>query len=71
MLTVRIPATLEKRLESLAKRTGRTKSFYVRQSIAQNIEDQEDVYLADLSRAEVMAGGALHTHEEMMRRYGV
>lgn len=39
MLAIRIPAELEVRLEKLAKRTGRTKSYYVREALVQHIED--------------------------------
>jgi len=46
MLTVRLPADIEKRLDLLAKRTGRTKSFYVQQAILRHIDDLEDYYLA-------------------------
>ena len=47
MLAIRLPAELEKRLEKLAKKTGRTKSFYVRQAIFEYLEDLEDFYLAE------------------------
>jgi RHH-type transcriptional regulator, rel operon repressor / antitoxin RelB len=46
MLTVRLPADVEKRLDLLAKRTGRTRNFYVRQAIMRHIDDLEDYYLA-------------------------
>jgi RHH-type rel operon transcriptional repressor/antitoxin RelB len=46
MLTVRLPADMEKRLDLLAKRTGRTRDFYVRQAILRHIDDLEDYYLA-------------------------
>jgi RHH-type rel operon transcriptional repressor/antitoxin RelB len=46
MLTLHLPDDIEKRLDSLAKRTGRTKSFYVRQAILSHIDDLEDYYLA-------------------------
>ena len=46
MLTVRLPIEIEKRLAALAKRTGRTKSFYVRQAISWHLDDLEDYYLA-------------------------
>ena len=32
MLAIRLPATIEKRLERLAKRTGRTKTYYAREA---------------------------------------
>jgi RHH-type rel operon transcriptional repressor/antitoxin RelB len=47
MLAVRLPQSIEKRLEKLARRTGRTKSYYVREAILQHLEDLEDMYLAE------------------------
>lgn len=47
MLALRLPAGLEERLEALAKRTGRTKSYYAREAILEKIEDMEDYYLAE------------------------
>ncbi len=46
MLALRLPALIEKRLEALAKKTGRTKSFYAREAILRHIEDLEDYHLA-------------------------
>jgi RHH-type rel operon transcriptional repressor/antitoxin RelB len=46
MLALRLPADLEKRLESLAEKTGRTKSYYAREAILRHLEDLEDFYLA-------------------------
>jgi RHH-type rel operon transcriptional repressor/antitoxin RelB len=46
MLALRLPVEIEKRLEALAKKTGRTKSFYAREAILRHIEDLEDVHLA-------------------------
>jgi len=51
MLAIRIPEELEKRINQLAKKTGRTKSFYVREALQDSIDDLEDRYLA-LSRLE-------------------
>jgi RHH-type rel operon transcriptional repressor/antitoxin RelB len=47
MLAIRLPPSIERRLEKLAKRTGRTKSYYVREAILQHLEDLEDLYLAE------------------------
>ncbi|MGL5114385.1 MAG: type II toxin-antitoxin system RelB family antitoxin [Beijerinckiaceae bacterium] len=52
MLALRLPTEIEARLEALAKRTGRTKSFYAREAIIEKIEDLEDYYLADLAMTE-------------------
>ncbi len=46
MLALRLPPEIEKRLDTLAKRTGRTKSFYAREAILRHIEDLEDYQLA-------------------------
>ena len=69
MLSVRLSAKMEKKLAVLSKRTGRTKSFYVRKALAQNFEDMEDVYLAEKSLAEISAGGILLSQEDIEKRY--
>jgi RHH-type rel operon transcriptional repressor/antitoxin RelB len=47
MLAIRLPQSIEKRLEALARRTGRTKTYYVREAILEHLEDLEDMYLAE------------------------
>jgi RHH-type transcriptional regulator, rel operon repressor / antitoxin RelB len=46
VLALRLPPKIEKRLDALAKKTGRTKSFYAREAILRYIEDLEDYYAA-------------------------
>ena len=46
MLAIRLDAETEKRLEDLARKTGRTKTFYAREAILEHLEDLEDIYLA-------------------------
>ncbi len=46
MLALRLPSDIEKRLGVLAKKTGRTKSFYAREAILRHLEDLEDYHLA-------------------------
>jgi RHH-type rel operon transcriptional repressor/antitoxin RelB len=46
MLAIRLDAATELRLDRLAKKTGRTKSFYAREAILEHLEDLEDIYLA-------------------------
>ena len=46
MLALRLPAAIEKRLDRLARKTGRTKSHYAREAILRHIEDIEDANLA-------------------------
>ena len=47
MLAVRIDRATEKRLEALAEKTGRTKTFYAREAILAHLDDLEDFYLAE------------------------
>jgi RHH-type transcriptional regulator, rel operon repressor / antitoxin RelB len=64
MLALRLPDDIETRLEKLAKRTGRTKSFYAREAITRHLDEIEDGYLA-LDRLE--RGGARLTLDELER----
>jgi RHH-type rel operon transcriptional repressor/antitoxin RelB len=46
MLAIRLDPKIEERLERLAKKTGRTKTFYAREAILEYLEDMEDYYIA-------------------------
>jgi len=70
MLAIRLPAEIEKRLEKLAKKTGRTKSYYVRQAILEYLEDLEDYYLAE-DRLKSFSDDKTIPLEEIIKRYGV
>ncbi|WP_035775809.1 TraY domain-containing protein [Arthrobacter sp. H5] len=45
-MNVRLDAETRQRLENLAKRTGRTKSFYAVEAIQQYLEEWEDYFIA-------------------------
>ena len=47
MLALRLPEEIESRLEALARRTGRSKSFYAREAILEHLDDLETTYLSD------------------------
>lgn len=51
MLAIRISHEIERRLQQLAQKTGRTKTYYAREALLRFLEDMEDEYLA-LSRLE-------------------
>ncbi len=51
MLAIRISDDIESRLQYLAQKTGRTKTYYAREALLRFLEDMEDEYLA-LSRLE-------------------
>jgi RHH-type transcriptional regulator, rel operon repressor / antitoxin RelB len=46
MLIVRLSPAVEKRLERLARRTGRTKEFHARKAILGHLDDIEDAEVA-------------------------
>jgi RHH-type transcriptional regulator, rel operon repressor / antitoxin RelB len=56
-ITVRLTPEEEERLEALSRRTGRTKSFYVRTAVRAHLEDLEDLYAADEAVKEFETGG--------------
>lgn len=56
MLAIRLPQSIEKRLEKLARRTGRTKTYYAREAILEHIADLEDLYLAESALERIRSG---------------
>jgi RHH-type transcriptional regulator, rel operon repressor / antitoxin RelB len=72
MLVIQLPQSVEKRLESLARRAGRTKTHYVRGLILTHIEDLEDTYAAERVLARVRSGKEkTHTLDEVAKRLGL
>jgi RHH-type rel operon transcriptional repressor/antitoxin RelB len=72
MLAIRLPAEVESRLDALAKRTGRTKSFYAREAIIEHIEELEDLYLAEQRLEDIRTGRAKAVPlDEVMTRFEV
>ncbi len=71
-LSVRLPGDLESRLQSLADRTGRSKTYYVIEAIREYIEVMEDIYLAE-GEIEAMRAGRSESLplEEVMKHYGM
>jgi RHH-type rel operon transcriptional repressor/antitoxin RelB len=72
MLTIRLPQSIEKRLEKLVRRSGHTKSFYVREAVIQHLDDLEDIYLAENSLKRIRSGkDRVIPLEEVMTRYRI
>ena len=46
-ISVRLGDEIERRLEQLAKLTGRTKTYYIKQAVIEKLEDMEDIYMAE------------------------
>lgn len=69
MLSVKLPETIEKRLDLLAVKTHRPKSFYVREAIEEYLEEHEDAWLA-LERLSDR-NAKYYTTEEMEKKLGL
>jgi RHH-type rel operon transcriptional repressor/antitoxin RelB len=72
MLAIRLPEEIEKRLDRLAKRTGRTKTYYAREAVLAHIEDLEDTYLAEATLEDIRAGRSKTLPlESVMKKHGL
>ena len=72
MLAIRLPQSIEKRLERLARRTGRTKTYYVREALLEHLEDIEDLYLAEGALERIRTGEAQTIPlKDVMKRHGL
>jgi RHH-type rel operon transcriptional repressor/antitoxin RelB len=71
-LSIRLDPELDKRLARLAKRTGRTKSFYIKQAIEAQLNELEDIYLAESVLQRVADGDeaiySLEDAKELLRK---
>ena len=72
MINFRADDDLNARLERLARLTGRSKTFYVREAVNAHIDDLEDIYLADqvMDRLENHQE-TLHSLEEVEEELGL
>jgi RHH-type rel operon transcriptional repressor/antitoxin RelB len=72
MLALRLPDEIERRLAALAKRTGRSKSFYAREAILEHLDDLEAQYLSDQILKRVQEGKEqTYTLDELERQLGL
>ena len=72
MLAINLPEKIEERLERLARRTGRTKAYYIRQAVIEHLQDIEDVEVAD-KRLENLRTGKTRTVplSQLLKKHGV
>jgi RHH-type transcriptional regulator, rel operon repressor / antitoxin RelB len=45
--SIRVEPEIERRLAELARRTGRSRTFYIKEAILDHLEDLEDTYLGE------------------------
>jgi RHH-type transcriptional regulator, rel operon repressor / antitoxin RelB len=70
MLAIRLPLSVGKRLERLARRSGRSKSYYVREAILLYLGELEDIYLAERALRRIRAGkDRVIPIEKVMKRF--
>jgi RHH-type transcriptional regulator, rel operon repressor / antitoxin RelB len=68
MLAIRLPKELEDRLADMAKKTGRTKTFYAKEAIMNYLEDLEDAYIAEKRLDEFYKSGEKAVPLEEVRK---
>ena len=69
-VSLRLPDDVSERLERLAARTGRSKTFYMTEAIIEHLDDLEDIYLADKALEDIRSGKARTVPlEEVIREF--
>jgi RHH-type rel operon transcriptional repressor/antitoxin RelB len=54
--SIRLDSESERRLDRLAKQTGRSKAYYLRELVNKGLEDLEDYYVASATMERVRKG---------------
>jgi RHH-type rel operon transcriptional repressor/antitoxin RelB len=71
-VSLRLPDEVSRRLQQLADRTGRSKTFYMIEAIQEHLDDLEDLYLAEQRLIDLRAGESETVPlDELMKRYGM
>jgi len=71
-ISIRLPEKIEQRLDRLAAKTGRSKTYYVTEAIIEHLEDLEDSYLAAKRLEDVMKGKSrTYTLDEVREKLGL
>ena len=71
-VSLRLPDEVAQRLQRLARRTGRSKTFYMIEAIREHLDDLEDLYLAEQRLIDLRAGKSNAVPlEDVMKRYSL
>ena len=71
-VVLHLPDELARRLDRLADRTGRSKTFYMVEAIREHLDDLEDLYLAEQRLIDIQAGKSQAVPlEEVLDLYGL
>lgn len=72
MIAIRLTPEMEKRLDELARKTGRTKTYYVREAIVNYLDEMEDIYLAEKRlRALIAEKSGTYSLDEVVKKLGL
>jgi len=71
-ISIRLSGELLEKLNALAERTGRSKTYYIKEAILTHIEDLEDVYIAEQMMERVRSGKEeTISHKELGKSLGL
>ena len=72
LIGIRIPKSVKDRLDVLAQKTGRTRTFYIRQALLEYLDDLEDKYMAQEVLGRVKEGEEeLYSLDDVERDLGL
>ena len=70
--SVRFSPDIEKRIDLLASRSGRSKAYYLREMVERSIDDVEDYYLAEEVLERIRKGEeTVHSLADVERELGL
>jgi len=71
-ISIQLPSDVEARLQNLAARTGRSKTYYITEAVLEHLDDLEDLYLAERELEAVRAGTSSTVPlVDVMKRYSM
>lgn len=70
--SIRLAPEIDRRLDFLASRTGRSKAYYLREIVERGLDEMEDYYLAIDVLERIRKGEeAVHSLDEVERELGL
>ena len=71
-VSIRLSKDIEERLNKLSKLTGRSKTYYIKESIEQHLDEIEDLYLAEQRLIDLRSGKSkTYTLREVEKELGL
>ncbi len=71
-VSLRLPQSVSERLNDLVKKTGRSKTSFIREALLEHLDDLEDIYAAEAIMAQVKSGEeVISSLDDVERRLGL